>query len=506
MLNIKGLWTYLAVGALQVSFGVAMWSGGAKKALVAEDLVLNYEALEFSGAVDSLETDATTDKLEEVLKSHTYFSTPEQLQQFKTELTTNADLAPGEIAQFLDSDREEKILESVSEVIPTSFRRGFKFFQNLSQFIQRSDQATAAIQQVAQQERDKITLAPTVKNSDLLLPGDYRYHKQSLTMNDSSRDRTFASDLYLPETKTEQPLPLIVISHGLGGDLTTFAYLAEHLASHGFAVAVPEHPGSNAGQIKSWLNNLDLDNVIPPEELIDRPLDIQFLLDKLAEDYGNQQIDTDNVGMVGQSLGAYTTLALAGAPLNWSTLEENCDQIDKWNLSFLIQCLAVQLPDEDRDFNLKDERIKSAIAIDPLTSSVFGQKSLAQIDIPLKIISGSSDFVTPALTEQIIPFTWLTTPEKYLVLLTEGTHFSTLDESTAGISLPAWVLGPDQKIAQIYMKQLALAFYSIYIQDQPEYASYLNAKYVHLISNQKMPLSLVETLDVESLELNSQTT
>ena len=45
------------------------------------------------------------------------------------------------------------------------------------------------------------------------------------------------------------------------------------------------------------------------------------------------------------------------------------------------------------------------------------------------LIAGSADTVAPALLEQIQPFTWLTSPNKYLVLMNNGTHFSTIEES-----------------------------------------------------------------------------
>ena len=91
----------------------------------------------------------------------------------------------------------------------------------------------------------------------------------------------------------------------------------------------------------------------------------------MAGDYGDK-IDTSDVGMMGQSFGAYTTLAIAGAQINWQILERDCEDLDdSWNLSLLIQCLALQIPLEDSNIDLQDERITSAIAINPLTSSVF---------------------------------------------------------------------------------------------------------------------------------------
>ena len=551
MLNELRLWSYLGVGMIQIALSAGFWGLSAKSLQAAEKIVLSYGALEFAISVDSIETYAKTGKLEGALKSYADLLTPEQLKQLKVGLITDADFSHLAIAQFLYSYQGEKILERVSKVIKTQARQpgffalrsalilaaadrqngglsplnvlqkfptktlridssqGFELFKNLSQVVQQNARAIAAVEQAALQERRKeVTVAPKVRDLNLLISGGIRYKKHSLMMEDVKqqypsgklRDRLFPVDLYLPKIETKKLLSLIIISHGLGSDLTTFAYLAKHLASHGFAVAVPEHPGSSATQIEALLTGFD-NNVTPPQELIDRPLDIKFLLNSLEKDYGDR-INTNDVGMVGQSFGAYTTLALSGAELNWSTLTTECDNIQSsWNLSLLIQCLTWQIPEADTAISLKDERIKSAIAINPLTSGIFGQESLSKIDIPLMIVSGSSDPVTPALPEQIIPFTWLTTPEKYLVLVKGGTHFSTLNESAGSIPVPTTAIGPDPKIAQDYIKQLGLAFFGTYIQNQQEYVNYLNSEYSYVISKRKMPLSLIKYLNPQSLKL-----
>lgn len=541
--NSRQFWSYLVMGIVQIGCCVSFVAGEAKKVVAAEDVILNYGALEFPVSVKSLEIYAQTGKISGELKSYAGLLTPEQLKQFKVGLTTSADFNHLAIAQFLYSFQGEKILEQVARVVQTKARQpgfyairsalilaaadtanggltplnvlkkfptktlridskqGLKIINDLSRVVQHNNQAIAAVQAEALKERQNQTV-DTFKsqNSDLLMPGKYAYRRQLLKMVDQKRERTLTVELYLPTTPKNRPLPLIIISHGLGGDLTTFAYFAQHLASYGFAVAVPEHPGSSGKQIQALLSGLAND-VTPPAELIDRPLDIKFLLNELAKKYG-KQIDTNNVGMIGQSFGAYTTLALAGAKLNWSTLERDCfNSDDSWNLSLLIQCLALQIPKINTQVELQDERIKAAIVINPLVSSVFGKENLSKIGIPLMIVSGSADPVTPALTEQITPFTWLTTSHKYLALLQGATHFSTLAESSGSIPVPAQALGPDPKIAQRYIKQLGLAFFSNYIIHQSEYADYLNAEYGSVISNSKMPLSLITSLDLESLQL-----
>ena len=537
------IWSWLALGILQLGCHVGIEIFLNKKAIAAEKIILNYGALEFDVSVDSLETYAKTGEIEGELKSYADFLTPEQLEQFKVGLTTSADFSHLAIAQFLYSFQGETILKRVSQVVKTNARQpgfyalrsalilaaadgdsgltplnvlkkfptdalrvdsrqGFEIFKNLSKVVQTNTLAIAAVEQEAIKERQLSDGAPTVRNLNLLIPGGYRYRKQRLTMNDRRRDREFPVELYIPQVERKSKLPLVVISHGLGSDLTTFAYLARHLASHGFAVAVPEHPGSSATQIEALLSGFEND-VTPPEELIDRPLDIKFLLDRLSHNF-EDKIDVENVGMIGQSFGGYTTLALAGAEINWNSLERDCPNIDSsWNLSWLIQCLALQIPIPFADENLQDDRIKAAIAINPLVSTIFNRESLSQIDIPVMLVSGSADPVTPALPEQILPFTWLTSPEKYLVLLKGGTHFSALRESGGSIPVPEQAIGPSPKIAQDYVKQLGLAFFGRYITQQKAYDNYLNAEYGAAISKRKFPLRLVENLNPDFLELKT---
>jgi predicted dienelactone hydrolase len=539
------IYSCLMAGILQIGCCISLEACLTKKAIAAENVILSYGLLEFDVSVDSLETYAKTGKIDDELESYANFLTPKQLAEFKLGLTTSTDLSHLAIAQFLYSFQGERILDRMSKVFKTEAhqpgfyairsalilaaadqdegltplnvlrkfptdslridsRQGFKIFKDLSKVIQRNNLSTVAVEQEVQTERQELTtVTPQTRNLNLLIPGNYSYRLQRLTMNDRRRDRTFPVDLYLPQAESHQKLPLIIISHGLGSDVTTFSYLAKHLASHGFAVAVPEHPGSSAKQIEALLSGLEND-VTPPEELINRPLDIKFLLDRLSDRFGDQ-IDVNHVGIIGQSFGGYTALALAGAKINWNLLREDCPNIDtSWNVSWLIQCLALQIPLVATEQDLKDERITAAIAINPLVSSIFGQKSLSKIKIPTMLISGSSDPITPSLPEQITPFTWLTTPEKYLVLLKGGTHFSTLAETAGSIPVPEKAIGPSPKIAHDYVRQLSLAFFGKYITEKEAYDNYLNAEYGAVMSRKKFPLRLVESLNPDILLLESQ--
>ena len=67
-------------------------------------------------------------------------------------------------------------------------------------------------------------------------------------LRDRSRERSIPVDIYWSEATHG---PLVVISHGFGADRRFFAYLAQHLASHGLTVVSVEHPGSNVASLIS---------------------------------------------------------------------------------------------------------------------------------------------------------------------------------------------------------------------------------------------------------------
>ena len=118
------------------------------------------------------------------------------------------------------------------------------------------------------------------------------------------------------------------------------------------------------------------------------------------------------------------------------------------------------------------------------------------------IVTGSADKVAPTLSEQILPFTWLTTPEKYLVLLEGATHFSTIGQSnpaTDPLAIPSQVIGPDPTIARLYLKTLSVAFCQTYVALAPQYRPYLSADYAQAISRAPINLSIVKSLPATEL-------
>ncbi|MEN9210471.1 MAG: alpha/beta hydrolase, partial [Thermostichus sp. DG02_2_bins_29] len=337
-------------------------------------------------------------------------------------------------------------------------------------------------------------------------PGELEWQVERFQFANPDRDTPVAVDMYLPEGT--EPLPLVVISHGIASDRNTFAYLARHLASRGFAVAVLEHPGTNVEQVHNFLSGF---GALPGSyEWVARPRDISLLLDVLEEKAEQDlsrwgRLDLQSVGLFGQSFGGYTVLAAAGASLNPTRLQEDCHTSNSnvlsltLNVSLLLQCRANEM---FRDPNLvqaaeqlADERIQAVFALNPLTSTVFGPAGLDRVRIPVVIMAGSEDYFAPSLAEQIEPFTWLGSRQRYLVMVEGSTHFTFLGGGGQGaFPVPRELIGPDPQAARPLLKALTTAFFKTYLDSstQPEaYSIYLTSFYAQSVTPKTLHTTVI---------------
>lgn len=514
----------------------------------AERVQVSFDILKRTISVNSLEAYAKRGIVQNDLAPYIKYINPQQQAQLRRILLKRLEVRPIAVTQFFNTPQAEILLRRLGQVIqkesgeygaqaiqqslvsaandpegitllnvlrkfPASgvkidLAKGLQLADDLSKLIEQSNKAIVAVNQQATTLVANQTPVQISTLANLRQPGSYTVNKQTKQFLDPRRNRSLKADIYVPipdeNSQTRIALPVVVISHGLGSDRETYAYLAEHLASFGLAVAVLEHPGSNAQQLQNLFEG-KAEEVAQPDEFINRPLDVKFLLDELerlarSDIFYWGRLNTQKVGIIGQSFGAYTSLALAGADINFASLQKDCAGINtSWNLSLLLQCRALILPKDN--YQLRDERVKAVIAINPIGSSVFGKDGLNNINIPVTIVAGTADTVSPALPEQIVPFTWLNNPNKYLLIMNNGTHFSTLAESQSSVPLPVSVIGPNPALARDYMKALSLAFFKFYVAEQSEYQAYLTPSYIKYLSQEPLPLSLVRSLTEAELKL-----
>ncbi|MDZ8187782.1 MAG: alpha/beta hydrolase [Nostoc sp. ChiSLP02] len=524
--------------------------GISNSVLAAERIYASYSALELSISVTALENYAKTGIIDHELAAYQPYLPLEKLEELRQILLNRVKVSPVVVSQFLYTSQGEFLLHRLAQAIKTKSHQPETEFDSLRSalilasgesegltllnvlrkypstnirldvaqtlgiaaeldaLVNQTNRAIAAISQKSKIEADSIQKSNLSLLPNLQIPGKLKSQKYTLKFFDSKRDRLLLTDVYIPKIPT--PARVIVISHGLGLDSSNFQYLAAHLASYGFAVAVPNHPDSDTKKLRSLLNK-HANELAQTNEFQDRPLDVTYILNQLqkANQFDSRfknRLNVQNVGVFGQSLGGYTALALAGAKINFHKLKQDCQLTGlkkTWNMSLLLQCGALELSirHSGKDYNLRDERVKAAIAVNPITSSIFGEAGLNQIKTPVMIVSSSDDTVAPALSEQILPFSWLANSQKYLVMLVGGTHFSTIGNGNPAnqqVRLPAEMIG-DASQARRYMNVLSLPFFETYIAGKSQYIPYLNARYTQSISSKSLGLSLVKSLNTTEL-------
>ena len=299
--------------------------------------------------------------------------------------------------------------------------------------LQTTDELLALLKTLTLQEASGQT-APDIEPR---LPGPWGIRQRVLRLQRRSL-QPFQIFLYEPLGDLSYPTSVIVISHGLAASPQAMTHYAEHLASHGYLVAVPQHPGSDTHQVHNLLSG-SVDEIFSLQEFFDRPHDISALLDELehrnAREYDNH-LDLTNVGILGESFGGYTALALAGATIDFDALAQRCEGLsDSLNVSLLLQCRALSLPPAIKP--LQDPRIQAIFAVDPIGSGLFGAAGLASVTIPVVVVTDSSDKTAPMALEPLQMFPQLASQNRFLAVIRGKSHVHNLSKLLSSLKLSA---------------------------------------------------------------------
>jgi len=124
---------------------------------------------------------------------------------------------------------------------------------------------------------------------------------------DEKRDRDIEVRSYSPAGPRGR-LPVVIVSHGIGEDRDSYAYLGRAIARHGFLVVHLTHAGTDRAVLERGYRHL-YRATKDPQNWINRPLDVTFVLDQLAL---QPDFDVEHSAIVGHSAGAFTAFAAAG--------------------------------------------------------------------------------------------------------------------------------------------------------------------------------------------------
>lgn len=175
-------------------------------------------------------------------------------------------------------------------------------------------------------------------------------------------------------------LPLIVISHGLGAGPTAHLDLAMALASAGYVVAAPMHPGDNF---------VDHSAVGSARFFNSRARQFDATVDHVLKDWRDHSlIDAQRVGAYGFSMGGFTVLSVVGAQPDLRLIAPHCARSTDVACSVLNNAhspfLNAQAPLAGDAFPA-DARIKAAVLAAPGFGFTMSTHELDQVRVPLQL-------------------------------------------------------------------------------------------------------------------------
>lgn len=282
------------------------------------------------------------------------------------------------------------------------------------------------------------TVASTITYDPLSLVSKYSYSIKDLDSVDSQRGRSIPLRLYLPQGRSS--VPVILLSHGLGGSRQSLAYLATHWASRGYGVVALQHLGSDDSvwrsvapeeQYKALAEAATLNNFLL------RVQDVRAILDQLEiwsrdpqQDW-TQQLDLSRIGLAGYSFGAITAQAIGGQRFFGRPL-------------------------------FQDDRVQAVALLSP-SSPLEGtpQEAFHAVNIPWLLMTGTAD-VSPIgnfdVASRLGVFPALPPGNKYEVVLQDAEHSVFAD---VPLSTDRYPRNPNHHRATI---ALSTAFWDAHLQ------------------------------------------
>jgi predicted dienelactone hydrolase len=297
--------------------------------------------------------------------------------------------------------------------------------------------------------------AAGARADDRSKPGPQKVEVTDGEWKDADRaSRSVLWKCYLP-AGLDKPSPVIIFSHGGGGNRDTNAMLGNHLASHGFAAFHIQHEGSDDRAFRG--NPRSLRDVNDPKASEPRFRDIAFVVanlqskDRIGTLKG--RIDPERIGMSGHSYGGLTCQIVAGQ-----------------HVKGYEQKLAVPA-------------LKGVFILSPSPPrEAYGdiKSSFTKMLMPMFSLTGTADIPPDksfAAKERRIPFEQTTNVDQWLLVLDGATHFTFSGQKKlpkVARLLPGMDADPNLADNHACIRAAALAFWQTVLLRDPEAKKYLS--------------------------------
>ena len=229
--------------------------------------------------------------------------------------------------------------------------------------------------------------------------------------------------------------PLVLMSHGTGGSAPQMLWLASALVKAGYVVAAVNHHGNTAiepekypeGFLLWWERSRDLAKV---KEWIEH------------HDMWRDVANTENIAIVGFSLGGYTTLSALGAITDKARFNAYCERAkDDFScqaqpeFASVLQAFQqvehstqVQQSLARQGDNYRIANVRAAVSIAPAIVHSFEPNSLGSITVPTLLVVGEHDRIAPSEFNARYAHSLL--PNSQLHVIDDAIHYSFLSTCT----------------------------------------------------------------------------
>ena len=273
------------------------------------------------------------------------------------------------------------------------------------------------------------------------------------------QNRAVPYKIYYPVDHGLEQMPVILWSHGFGGNRDGASFLSRFLAAQGYILVHLTHIGTDSslwegkdGHAWDILQKVK----ITRETTLNRMYDVPFVLDELEKLKTNDPefgafMDLNKIGMSGHSFGAMTTQVMAG----------------------------MLFPDHDHALqNMRDDRISSGILYSPTPighlTDFSPDKIYSAIDIPLFHMTGTEDaspLESYGYEYRLVIHEHAGHPEQYLQVIDGGDHM--IYNGTRG----KLGVNPNREVHEEMVQHAAFAFWNAYLKDDQSAKNWLENTY-----------------------------